>query len=207
MSKTSNIQELEVAEASSKISISGKRVTRSNNLGAEPQDVAPKSLNTTVTEDCGTSQSQRTSKKRKLDQISGFEEEGVCGDAPSKKKLKMNDGEVRLSPSRLSLSRFATVEQEPAREEPAGEVVPASNLIELIEALNTEEVPQSAACQEQEGPVFSQNQLPVCQEALAKEEASSSPEMIVNSMHELTIECQPDSVPAPAAFEEVVAPL
>lgn len=150
MSKTSNIQDLEVAEASSKVSYtSGRRVTRSNKLGAEQQDVTPKSLNTTVTEDCGTNQSQRTSKKRKLAQISGYEEEGVCGDAPSKKKLKMNDGEVRVSPSRLSPSRFATLEQEPAREEPAAEVAPASNLIELIQGLNSsqEEAPQPAPCE------------------------------------------------------------
>lgn len=109
MSKTSIIEKTEVGEATSKVSLqSGKRGTRSGKLSAEEQGATPPaSVNTTVTEESpavATVQQEActtSSKKRKLTQMSGFEEDEFCSAAPSKKKLKMNTGEALPSPVRI----------------------------------------------------------------------------------------------------------
>jgi hypothetical protein len=108
MSKTSIIEKTEVAEPTSKVSIqSGKRGTRSGKLSAEEKGATPPaSVNTTVTEESPAEatvhqEACTSSKKRKLTQMTGFEEDAFCSDAPSKKKLKMNTGEALPSPVRL----------------------------------------------------------------------------------------------------------
>ena len=108
MSKTSIIDQTEIAEPTSKASLqSGKRGIRSGKQSAEEKGATPPaSVNTTVTEESPAATEQQepcinSSKKRKLTQMTGFDEDAFCSDAPSKKKLKMNTGEALPSPVRL----------------------------------------------------------------------------------------------------------
>jgi hypothetical protein len=91
-------------------------------------------VNITVTEERPAASEQemvctKSSKKRKLFQMTGFDEETHYSDAPSKKKLKMNTGEALPSPVRL---RFLESKQEPtppAQRDPPVQPCPPPTLI------------------------------------------------------------------------------
>jgi len=168
MSKTSIIDQTEVAEATSKVSIqSGKRGTRSGKPCAEEQGATPPaSVNTTVTEESPAATEQacfNSSKKRKLAQMSGFDEEAFRSDAPSKKKLKMNTGEALPSPVRMSPLECQEEATPPVQDGTTEQACSSQTLIvgtcPAEESVQTEQAQETVEVQPLEGSVEAPTEL------------------------------------------------
>lgn len=141
----------------------------------------PASVNTTVTEESPAATEQacyNSSKKRKLAQMSGFDEEAFRSDAPSKKKLKMNTGEALPSPVRMSPLECQEEASPPVQDGTTEQACSSQTLIvgtcPAEEPVQTEQAQETVEVQPLEASVEAPTELlqPAAQESAPLETAA-----------------------------------